>query len=229
MSEGIGVEKDGFFWRLILRLFGTTEEGERDTWEREAVRATSGDQSVQIASEDSFVRALIQIRNVLGPDHFGCPEPCCEGCRAEGAEALRIASEALGFAPRRANPERSRVEDPRVLERISSGFGSTPRGGVTPLRFRKRPVEIDALRYLPGETCAALAEWMDCPHDEHDCYDDAEWLVETLEGPLWAKPGDWIVKGIKGEFYPVKPDIFEATYEAVDNGADEPPARERTQ
>lgn len=84
---------------------------------------------------------------------------------------------------------------------------------ISPQPYRKRPVVVEALRYLPGETCQVLAAWMDYSHDEHDCYDDAEWLVETLEGPLYAKPGDWIVKGIQGEFYPVKPDIFEATYE----------------
>lgn len=57
---------------------------------------SSGD-SVQVETEDRFVYALIQIRNVLGPDYFGCSQPTCEGCQAEGAEALRIANEALGF------------------------------------------------------------------------------------------------------------------------------------
>lgn len=41
--------------------------------------------------------------------------------------------------------------------------------------------------------------------------------IFTLEGPLMATPGDWIIKGVKGEFYPCKPDIFEATYEPVNN------------
>jgi hypothetical protein len=40
-------------------------------------------------------------------------------------------------------------------------------------------------------------------------------LIPTLEGDMLAVPGDWIIRGIKGEFYPCKPDIFEATYEAV--------------
>ena len=39
--------------------------------------------------------------------------------------------------------------------------------------------------------------------------------IETLEGTMWAQPGDWIIKGVQGEFYPCKPDIFEATYEIV--------------
>ena len=38
-------------------------------------------------------------------------------------------------------------------------------------------------------------------------------VITTLEGEMTASPGDWIIKGVKGEFYPCKPDIFEATYE----------------
>lgn len=42
-------------------------------------------------------------------------------------------------------------------------------------------------------------------------------VIDTLEGEMTARPGDWIIKGVKGEFYPRKPDIFEATYEKVDD------------
>ncbi len=42
-----------------------------------------------------------------------------------------------------------------------------------------------------------------------------DWHIHTLEGPMHVSDGDWIIKGIAGEFYPCKPDIFEATYEAV--------------
>jgi hypothetical protein len=41
-------------------------------------------------------------------------------------------------------------------------------------------------------------------------------MIDTLEGVMVASPGDWIVTGVKGERYPVKPDIFEMTYEAVE-------------
>ena len=82
-----------------------------------------------------------------------------------------------------------------------------------PSRFRKKPVEVEAIRYVPGETCQAVADFMDVDHVEDDCYDDADWGIDTLEGTMWARPGDWIVRGIQGEFYPCKPDIFEATYE----------------
>ena len=42
-------------------------------------------------------------------------------------------------------------------------------------------------------------------------------FINTLEGTMYAKVGDWIIRGVKGEFYPCKPDIFEATYEPVDD------------
>lgn len=83
------------------------------------------------------------------------------------------------------------------------------------MKVRKRPVEVEAIQYLPGKTCVEVAEFMGAPHDERDCYDDAEWVIETLEGTMVALPGDWIVRGVQGEFYPVKPDIFEQTYEVV--------------
>ena len=65
--------------------------------EPDDMHITSGGQSVQVDIEDRFFRALVEIRNVLGPDSFGCSEPICEGCQAEAAEALRIANRALGF------------------------------------------------------------------------------------------------------------------------------------
>jgi hypothetical protein len=42
------------------------------------------------------------------------------------------------------------------------------------------------------------------------------WYVQTLEGPLKVSDKDWVIKGVKNEFYPCKPDIFEATYELVE-------------
>jgi len=61
--------------------------------------------------------------------------------------------------------------------------------------FRKRPVVIQAYQHLG----------------------DALITISTLEGDMHAMPGDWIITGIKGEKYPCKPDIFEATYEPVDD------------
>ena len=45
---------------------------------------------------------------------------------------------------------------------------------------------------------------------------DKEVMIQTLEGTMRAAPGDWIITGVKGEIHPCKPDIFEATYEAVE-------------
>jgi hypothetical protein len=42
-------------------------------------------------------------------------------------------------------------------------------------------------------------------------------LIATLEGVMWVKPGDWVIRGVAGEFYPCREDIFEATYEKVND------------
>lgn len=55
---------------------------------------------------------------------------------------------------------------------------------------------------------------------------DHELVVETLEGPLHASPGDWIITGVKGETYPCKPDIFAATYEPANEAAEPPLSRD---
>jgi hypothetical protein len=88
--------------------------------------------------------------------------------------------------------------------------------------FRKKPVEIEAVQMTGTEQSAMkaldfigdrnLGAVFAVPHKETD-----EWIVviETLEGAMSASPGDWIIRGVQGEFYPCKPDIFEATYEPV--------------
>ena len=86
------------------------------------------------------------------------------------------------------------------------------------MKFRKKPVVIEAVRYT-GSNCAEVAEftgdgWPDSPCE---CTGDEPWLIETLEGVMEASPGDWIIRGVKGEFYPCKPDIFAATYELADD------------
>ena len=77
-------------------------------------------------------------------------------------------------------------------------------------KFRKKPVVIEAMLY--GNSPFEVAEW---------CGGEYHWIptphisIETLEGRMEAKPGDYIIKGVQGEFYPCKPDIFEATYDEV--------------
>ena len=85
-------------------------------------------------------------------------------------------------------------------------------------QYRKKPVVIEAIQYLPHENCAEIEAFIngDGERDE-PCTEreNAEWAIETLEGTMWAQPGDWVIAGVQGEFYPCKPDIFEATYEPV--------------
>ena len=83
-------------------------------------------------------------------------------------------------------------------------------------RYRKKPVVIEAMQYLPHDNCDEIAQFIygDSDWDE-PCTEreNGEWAIDTLEGTMWAQPGDWIIKGVQGEFYPCKPDIFAATYE----------------
>ena len=91
-------------------------------------------------------------------------------------------------------------------------------------RFRKKPVEVEA-RQWDGtlEVAGLIVRWIldegGRAHYETVQMQDGHIVIQTLEdGPDWiakhvASPGDWIIQGIQGEFYPCKPDIFEATYE----------------
>lgn len=84
--------------------------------------------------------------------------------------------------------------------------------------WRKKPVVIEARQYT-RESREEIIAWCDAGHlgmdDDGAPYELKHLLIHTLEGDHRAALGDWIIKGVKGEFYPCKPDIFEATYEAV--------------
>lgn len=86
-------------------------------------------------------------------------------------------------------------------------------------RYRKRPVEIEAVQFEGTTTSmVAIQHWMsgsDYFRPEVQTRDYRTMEIETLEGTMIANPRDWIIKGVQGEFYPCKPDIFEATYEEV--------------
>jgi hypothetical protein len=99
------------------------------------------------------------------------------------------------------------------------------------MRYRKKPVEIDAVQLCWknwSEVCDFLGNIISekNPGRNVEHYSDAcgevagpyiEITIPTLEGDMIAKHGDYIIKGIKGELYPCKPDIFEATYEKVED------------
>ena len=84
-------------------------------------------------------------------------------------------------------------------------------------KFRKKPVVIEAVqnRDNPSEIAVFFG---DGPSSRFG-YKAGVWSISTLEGVMDAQPGDWIIKGIAGEFYPCKPSIFDQTYEAVIDGS----------
>jgi len=79
-------------------------------------------------------------------------------------------------------------------------------------QFRKKPVVIEAVRWT-GENYSEVFEFVNTHVQMTGSMGSL--FIHTLEGKMEASPGDWIIKGVKGEFYPCKPDIFEATYETV--------------
>jgi hypothetical protein len=83
-------------------------------------------------------------------------------------------------------------------------------------KFRKKPIEIEAIQFN-GWNFEKITNWMlDNITDEiyPSCFKETM-VIKTLEGDMIASVGDYIIKGVKGEFYPCKPDIFEQTYEPV--------------
>ena len=78
-------------------------------------------------------------------------------------------------------------------------------------KYRKKPVTIEAIQWLGTN----LSEIDDCV-GESIANKGTTLVIHTLEGDMEASIGDYIIKGVKGEFYPCKPDIFLATYEEVD-------------
>jgi hypothetical protein len=75
------------------------------------------------------------------------------------------------------------------------------------MKFRKKPVVIEATQWFQHGDHPAVVYHPQGP---------GLGAVSTLEGLMMVIPGDWIITGVKGEHYPCKPDIFEATYERVD-------------
>ena len=84
------------------------------------------------------------------------------------------------------------------------------------MKFRKRPIVINAEQFLPFENDMGIPQsnvscvYMDIENSE------TNWSIKTLEGRYDVTPTDWIIEGIKGEFYPCKLDIFIKTYEKVE-------------
>jgi hypothetical protein len=90
------------------------------------------------------------------------------------------------------------------------------------MKYRKKPVIIEAIQFNGLDDYMRIVQWMKASGDTHALADEVRYttpimLVQTLEGTMAANPSDWIIRGVKGEFYPCKPDIFAATYETVED------------
>ena len=86
------------------------------------------------------------------------------------------------------------------------------------MKYRKKPVVIDAIQWNGWDKEPVISEVKPLPSNVRErIYYKANacgW-IETLEGGHIVEEGDWIIRGVAGEFYPCKPDIFEQTYEEV--------------
>jgi hypothetical protein len=80
--------------------------------------------------------------------------------------------------------------------------------------YRKLPVTIEAWRLYDWNQ-AQLVEWVNTYGGDALPTTNGAIRIHTLEGNIFANRGDYIIKGVKGEFYPCKPDIFDITYEEV--------------
>lgn len=79
-------------------------------------------------------------------------------------------------------------------------------------KFRKKPIVIEAVQYN-GHNKVEIIEFTNGKAMTNTCH--IHLTIPTLEGDHKADVNDWIIKGVKGEFYPCKPDIFKETYEEV--------------
>ena len=91
------------------------------------------------------------------------------------------------------------------------------------MKYRKKPVIIEAIQFEDNsDRIIEIHEFMggDTIRVNYEDKDNPYLKIETLEGIMKASVGDYIIKGVNGEFYPCKPDIFETTYERVTDEAD---------
>jgi len=91
--------------------------------------------------------------------------------------------------------------------------------------FRKKPVEIEAQQYMDAKSSTEIIQRildaggsasLHCVNPDEQDHGGHTIRIRTLEGDMHASIGDWVIRGVQGEFYPCKPDIFEQTYTAAD-------------
>lgn len=85
------------------------------------------------------------------------------------------------------------------------------------MKYRKKPVVIEAFCWTGGPDQTEDPIWaIEAVERGEITFEPGAILIDTLEGVMRGAVGDWIIKGVKGEIYPCKPDIFTATYEPVE-------------
>ena len=86
-------------------------------------------------------------------------------------------------------------------------------------RYRKKPVVVEAMQWEPENLLQArlVVGWLKAVGADFHHPDGYRLAIRTLEGEMLVSPGDMVIKGVQGEFYPCKPDIFAATYELAED------------
>lgn len=89
------------------------------------------------------------------------------------------------------------------------------------MKYRKKPVIVDAYNLLLDAEMDDSPKWIQdaVTGGSIRAHSGRSLLIRTLEGDMVAMHGDWIIRGVQGELYPCKPDIFEQTYEPVEDDA----------
>ena len=85
-------------------------------------------------------------------------------------------------------------------------------------KYRKKPLTIEAIQFADNADCILAIHkfiWQETTRVNYEDKDNPYIKIETLEGTIRAAVGDYIIKGVNGEFYPCKPNIFAKTYEEV--------------
>ncbi len=162
---------------------------------------------------------LITIEEFINKRDFGCAAACCGAARAELREAIKNRrAEPATSTDLFSAPAQATVEAPVVVGAVSN-------------LWRKRPVTIEAVQFTEELAVSMLVDRGIGPFGLVACGDchparrtvSRAWItIKTLEGTMRADVGDWIIRGVKGELYPCKPDIFAATYEPARVTADAP-------
>lgn len=86
-----------------------------------------------------------------------------------------------------------------------------------PKKYRKKPVIVEAVRHLPENTLEMYQFIGDNFYIDfcNGACQLGDLIIKTLDGDMRCNLGDWIIKGVRGEFYPCKPDVFEKVYEEI--------------